>query len=120
LANAILPCAAARTGRLLWTFDTIPRPGGNTGVWTQITADAELGLVYLPMETPTSGFYGHRPGNNLFAESLVAVDAKTGPGSHDCRRHALPECRLRRPPRSTGQRPARLRSEVNTGFSRSL
>ncbi len=84
----------ARTGRLLWTFNTIPRPGefgnetwendswsvnGNTGVWTQITADAELGLVYLPVETPTSDYYGgHRPGNNLFAESLVAVDAKTG------------------------------------------
>jgi quinoprotein glucose dehydrogenase len=83
-----------RTGRLLWTFNTIPRPGefgndtwekeswavnGNTGVWTQITADEELGLVYLPIETPTSDFYGgHRPGNNLFAESLVCVDLKTG------------------------------------------
>ncbi|MBS1819115.1 MAG: PQQ-binding-like beta-propeller repeat protein [Acidobacteria bacterium] len=84
----------ARTGKLLWTFNTIPRPGefgnetwendswainGNTGVWTQITADTELGLVYLPVETPTSDYYGgHRPGNNLFAESIVAVDAKTG------------------------------------------
>ncbi len=84
----------ARTGKLLWTFNTIPRPGefgndtwendswavnGNTGVWTQITADEELGLVYLPVETPTSDFYGgHRPGNNLFAESLVAVDLRTG------------------------------------------
>jgi quinoprotein glucose dehydrogenase len=83
-----------RTGKLLWTFNTIPRPGefgndtwekeswavnGNVGVWTQITADEELGLVYLPVETPTSDFYGgHRPGNNLFAESLVAVDLKTG------------------------------------------
>jgi quinoprotein glucose dehydrogenase len=83
-----------RTGKLLWTFNTIPRPGefgndtwekeswavnGNTGVWTQITADEELGLVYLAVETPTSDFYGgHRPGNNLFAESLVAVDVKTG------------------------------------------
>jgi len=83
-----------RTGKLLWTFNTIPRPGefgndtwekeswavnGNTGVWTQITADEELGLVYLPIETPTSDFYGgHRPGNNLFAESLVCVDLKTG------------------------------------------
>jgi quinoprotein glucose dehydrogenase len=83
-----------RTGKLLWTFNTIPRPGefgndtwekeswainGNTGVWTQITADEELGLVYLAVETPTSDFYGgHRPGNNLFAESLVAVDLKTG------------------------------------------
>jgi quinoprotein glucose dehydrogenase len=83
-----------RTGKLLWTFNTIPRPGefgndtwmnnswaanGNTGVWTQITVDEELGLVYLPVETPTSDFYGgHRPGNNLFAESLVCVDLRTG------------------------------------------
>ncbi|PYR09641.1 MAG: quinoprotein glucose dehydrogenase [Acidobacteria bacterium] len=84
----------ARTGKLLWTFNTIPRPGefgsdtweneswainGNTGVWTQITADEEAGLVYLPVETPTSDYYGgHRPGNNLFAETLVCVDLKTG------------------------------------------
>jgi quinoprotein glucose dehydrogenase len=83
-----------RTGKLLWKFNTIPLPGefgndtwerdswainGNTGVWTQITVDEELGLVYLPVETPTSDFYGgHRPGNNLFAESLVCVDLKTG------------------------------------------
>ena len=83
-----------RTGRLLWTFNTIPRPGefgndswendswatnGNVGVWTQITVDEELGLVYLPVETPSSDFYGgHRPGNNLFAESLVCVDLRTG------------------------------------------
>jgi quinoprotein glucose dehydrogenase len=83
-----------RTGKLLWTFHTIPRPGefgnetwerdswainGNVGVWTQITVDEELGLVYLPVETPTSDFYGgHRPGNNLFAESIVCVDLKTG------------------------------------------
>ena len=84
----------ARTGRRIWQFNTIPRPGefgnetweenswaynGNTGVWTQMTADEDAGLVYLPVETPTSDFYGgHRPGNNLFAESLVAVDLKTG------------------------------------------
>ncbi len=83
-----------RTGKQLWRFNTIPRPGefgndtweenswsfnGNTGVWTQISVDEELGLAYLPVETPTSDFYGgHRPGNNLFAESLVAVDLKTG------------------------------------------
>jgi quinoprotein glucose dehydrogenase len=83
-----------RTGKLLWTFNTIPRPGefgnntweenswaynGNTGVWTQISVDEQAGLVYLPVETPTSDFYGgHRPGNNLFAESLVAVDLRTG------------------------------------------
>ena len=83
-----------RSGKLLWTFNTIPRPGefgndtwekeswavnGNTGVWSQITVDEELGLVYLPVEDPTSDLYGgHRPGNNLFGDSLVCVDLKTG------------------------------------------
>ncbi|MBZ5560336.1 MAG: PQQ-binding-like beta-propeller repeat protein [Acidobacteriia bacterium] len=83
-----------KSGKLLWTFNTIPRPGefgndtweneswavnGNTGVWTQITVDEEAGLVYLPVESPTSDFYGgHRPGNNLFGETLVCVDLKTG------------------------------------------
>src|SRR5438094_683338 len=83
-----------RGGKQIWRFNTIPRPGefgsetwennswainGNTGVWSHITADEELGLVYIPVETPTSDYYGgHRPGNNLFAESLVAVDLKTG------------------------------------------
>ena len=52
---------------------------GNIGVWTQITVDPEAGLVYLPVETPTIDEYGgNRPGDNLFAESLVAVDLKTG------------------------------------------
>jgi quinoprotein glucose dehydrogenase len=84
----------ARTGKLLWTFNTIPRPGefgndtwekeswainGNTGVWSQITVDEELGLVYLPVEDPTSDLYGgHRPGNNLFGDSIVCLDLKTG------------------------------------------
>src|SRR6266571_3325376 len=83
-----------KTGKLLWTFNTIPRPGefgndtwekeswatnGNTGVWTQITVDEEAGLVYLPVEDPTSDYYGgHRPGNNLFGDTLVCVDVKTG------------------------------------------
>jgi quinoprotein glucose dehydrogenase len=83
-----------KSGKLLWTFHTIPKAGefgnetwengswatnGNTGVWTQITVDPQLGLVYLPVESPTSDFYGgERPGNNLFGESLVAVDLKTG------------------------------------------
>src|ERR1700674_5179398 len=83
-----------RTGKRLWIFHTIPKKGefgydtwekgsaeytGNTGVWTQITVDELLGLVYLPVETPTSDFYGgHRPGNNLFGETLVCVDLKTG------------------------------------------
>jgi quinoprotein glucose dehydrogenase len=84
----------ARTGKTLWTFNTIPSPGeyggdtwekeswavnGNTGVWSQITVDEDLGLVYLPVEDPTSDLYGgHRPGNNLFGDSLVCVDLKTG------------------------------------------
>jgi quinoprotein glucose dehydrogenase len=84
----------ARSGKLLWTFNTIPRPGefgndtwendswavnGNTGVWTQITVDEDAGLVYLPVEDPTSDLYGgHRPGNNLFGDTLVCVDLKTG------------------------------------------
>ncbi len=83
-----------KTGKMLWQFNTIPKPGefgndtweneswstnGNTGVWTQITVDEEAGLVYLAVESPTSDFYGgHRPGNNLYGESLVAVDLKTG------------------------------------------
>ena len=83
-----------RTGKRLWTFHTIPRKGefgydtwlngsadnaGNTGVWTQITADEELGLVYLPIESPTGDYYGgHRPGDNLYGESLVCVDLLTG------------------------------------------
>jgi len=83
-----------RTGKRLWIFHTIPKKGefgydtwlkdsaeytGNTGVWTQITVDEQFGLVYLPVESPTSDYYGgHRPGNNLFGESLVCVDLKTG------------------------------------------
>jgi len=83
-----------RTGKRLWIFHTIPMKGefgydtwengsaeytGNTGVWTQISIDEELGLVYLPVESPTGDYYGgHRPGNNLYGESLVCVDLKTG------------------------------------------
>ena len=52
---------------------------GNTGVWGQISVDEQLGMVYLPVELPTGDYYGgHRPGNGLFGESLVAVDLKTG------------------------------------------
>jgi len=83
-----------RTGKRLWIFHTIPQPGeygndtwekdswtytGNTGVWAQISVDQELGTVYLPVELPTGDYYGgHRPGNGLFGESLVAVDLRTG------------------------------------------
>jgi quinoprotein glucose dehydrogenase len=83
-----------RTGKRLWIFHTIPKKGevgydtwlngsaeytGNTGMWTQLSVDEELGLAYLPIESPTGDFYGgHRPGNDLFGESLVCVDLKTG------------------------------------------
>jgi len=83
-----------KTGKRLWIFHTIPMKGefgydtwengsaeytGNTGVWTQISVDEQLGLVYLPVESPTSDYYGgERPGANLFGESLVCVDLKTG------------------------------------------
>ncbi len=52
---------------------------GNTNMWAHPTGDPELGYVYLPLSTPTNDYYGgHRPGDNLFAESLVCVDARTG------------------------------------------
>ncbi|MEQ1885270.1 MAG: PQQ-binding-like beta-propeller repeat protein [Bryobacteraceae bacterium] len=83
-----------KTGKRLWIFHTLPKPGefgydtwendsadytGNVGVWGQISVDEELGMVYLPVEMPTGDYYGgHRPGNGLFAESIVALDLKTG------------------------------------------
>ena len=83
-----------KTGKRLWIFHTIPKPGefgyntwekdsaeytGNTGVWAQISVDETLGMAYLPVELPTGDYYGgHRPGNGLFGESIVAVDLKTG------------------------------------------
>src|SRR5690606_29100913 len=84
----------AHTGKLLWTFKTIPESGepgsetwlngsekftGNAGVWAPMSADPELGLVYLPVESATGDRYGgDRPGANLYANSLVALDIKTG------------------------------------------
>ncbi len=84
----------ARTGKRLWVFHTIPRPNefgyntwendsadytGNTGAWAQMSIDEDLNLVYLPVELPTGDYYGgHRPGNGLFGESIVAVDLHTG------------------------------------------
>jgi quinoprotein glucose dehydrogenase len=83
-----------RTGKRLWIFHTIPQSGefgydtwerdsasytGNTGVWGQISVDEQLGMAYLPVELPTGDYYGgHRPGNGLFGETLLAVDLKTG------------------------------------------
>ena len=83
-----------RTGKQLWTFHTIPQPGeagnetwqdsswaytGNAGAWAPLSADPELGYVYLPLEAATGDFYGgHRTGDNLYSGSLVCLDAKTG------------------------------------------
>jgi len=84
----------AVTGKLLWTFDILPKPGtpgaetwkdgsgayvGNMGAWAPLAADDETGLVYVPLTAPTNSYYGgHRPGDNLYADSLVVLDAKTG------------------------------------------
>jgi quinoprotein glucose dehydrogenase len=83
-----------RTGKRLWTFHTIPKKGefgydtwlngsaeatGNTAVWTQMSVDEALNTAYLPIESPTSDFYGgQRPGPGLFGNTLVAVDLTTG------------------------------------------
>ena len=84
----------ARTGAMKWIFHTIPqgdeygvdswqngswRFSGHTNVWGNMAADEELGYVYLPISTPTNDWYGGmRPGDNLFAESIVCVDVETG------------------------------------------
>ena len=83
-----------RTGQKLWTFRAVPSPGevghetwesdawrvtGNTNVWAPMSADEELGYVYLPFSTPANDYDGgDRPGDNLFAETLVCVEARTG------------------------------------------
>jgi quinoprotein glucose dehydrogenase len=83
-----------RTGKPAWIFHVIPQEGefgnntweneswkytGNANVWTLMSVDDELGYVYLPFSTPTNDWYGgHRLGDNLFAESLVCVEAATG------------------------------------------
>ena len=83
-----------RTGELLWTFHTIPEMGepgyetwlegsaeytGNAGVWAPMSADPELGTLYLPVEAPLSDRYGgERPGDNLYGNALVCLDARTG------------------------------------------
>ena len=84
----------ADSGERKWIFHTIPggdeygndtwlneswRYTGNTGVWGQISVDLELGIVYLPTEMPTNDYYGgHRHGDNLFSDSIVAVDLESG------------------------------------------
>ncbi|OLC80153.1 MAG: hypothetical protein AUH72_12770 [Acidobacteria bacterium 13_1_40CM_4_65_8] len=84
----------AHTGKQIWTFHTIPQPGetgndtwqndswsftGHTNAWPPMSLDAERGLVYVPLGTPSNDFFGgRRPGANLFAESIVCLDANTG------------------------------------------
>jgi quinoprotein glucose dehydrogenase len=83
-----------RTGKLQWTFHAIPKEGefgnetwkngswrttGSANVWTMMSADEALGYVYLPFSTPSDDFYGvHRPGEGVFGDSLVCLDARTG------------------------------------------
>ena len=83
-----------RTGRLLWTFHVVPHDGeygadswgngsrsvsGDLGSWCCISADESLGYVYIPLTAPTAAYFGgFRPGDNLFSNALVALDAKTG------------------------------------------
>ncbi|HUQ89356.1 MAG TPA: pyrroloquinoline quinone-dependent dehydrogenase, partial [Vicinamibacterales bacterium] len=84
----------ARTGQLVWTFHTIPQRGefgnntwdngswqftGHTNVWAPMSLDEARGLLYMPVSTPSNDYYGgRRPGQNLFAESIVCLDANTG------------------------------------------
>ncbi len=83
-----------KTGKILWTFHNIPQKGefgydtweknsadynGNTGTWASMTVDRDLNTVYVPVEEPTNdAFGGLRPGNDLFGDSLVALDLTTG------------------------------------------
>lgn len=84
----------AKTGKHLWKFNVLPQPGefghdtwendvwkvtGNISAWAPLSADLERGIVYVPTDPPTNDYYGgHRPGDNLFSTSLLALDAKTG------------------------------------------
>jgi quinoprotein glucose dehydrogenase len=84
----------AKTGRNVWTWYVVPRPGeygnetweqeswsytGHGNIWAAMTVDTERGLLYVPTSTPSNDYYGgRRIGANLFAESLVCLDANTG------------------------------------------
>jgi len=84
----------ARTGEHLWRFNVIPRPGefghetwesdawewsGNVNAWAPMSADAERGIVYLTTDAPTNNYFGgFRPGDNLFGNSIIALDIRTG------------------------------------------
>ncbi len=102
----------ARTGKLVWKFNTIPQRGefgnntwdggswqftGHTNVWAPMSVDEQRGLLFMPVSTPSNDYYGgRRPGQNLFAESIVCLDANTGQ-----RKWHYPD----RPSRPVGLRP---------------
>ncbi len=82
-----------RTGKLLWTAKVMPEKGepgydswgdsrdktGNMAAWAPLSADEQAGLVYVPLSAPTNSHYGgHRPGDNLYSDSILAIDVKTG------------------------------------------
>jgi len=83
-----------RSGREVWIFHSVPREdgigietwgndswrySGDLGSWCCLSADEELGLVYVPLTAPTAAYFGgHQPGDNLFSNSLVALEARTG------------------------------------------
>ena len=84
----------ARTGELRWLFHTVPRPGefghdtwrgdswknrGGANMWSMSGVDEDLGLAYIPLSSPAYDYYGgDRPGENLFGDSLLALDCRTG------------------------------------------
>jgi quinoprotein glucose dehydrogenase len=92
--KGVIMAIDVRTGKKLWGFSAIPGHGekgnetwlneswtytGNTGSWAQMSADPQLGLVYVPVEAPTGDYYGgHRHGDNLYSSSIVALNIKTG------------------------------------------
>jgi quinoprotein glucose dehydrogenase len=83
-----------RSGQLRWTFHVVPRAGeigtdtwkdnswqytGHSNLWSLISVDEQLGYAYLPLTSPTSDMYGgHRPGDNLFSDTLVSIECQTG------------------------------------------
>ena len=113
----------ARTGKLVWTFHTVPQAGqfgndtwgndswkytGHTNVWAPMTLDERRGLVYLPVSTGSNDFYGGtRPGKNLFAESIVCLDAATGVRKwhYQIVHHGLWDYDLPSPPNIVSTRP---------------
>ena len=130
----------ARTGNRLWIFHTIPQANeygndtwlnnswtytGYGGVWAQMTADPELGIVYLPTETATGDSYGgHRHGDNLFTNSVVAIDVKSGERKwhfqtthHDVWDWDIPAAPILVDLNINGQKKAALAQPVKQGFT---